>query len=607
MPRFKALIPVLFMFAAFGLSSWGGGPAKAGQAAPNQPSTPAMKPDAAATALHQLFADEWQARLQRQPFMASQRGVRAADSEVPDLSEAAQMAALAEDRQFLERLDEIARSDLDAEDRLNADLFAHLLRGRLDRGAYRPWRIPFVSDSGFHTAAVMSVEAIPFQTLAQYEAYLARLSKLAPYFAQGMGNMRQGMADGFTMPRAILPNVAPGFAALAVEKPEDSAFYKPFAQMPGSITAADQKRLRAEAEAILRQDLLPVLGALHRFFVEDYSPAARETLGATALPDGEDYYAMLIRSYTTLDLSAAEIHQIGLDEAARIRAEMQVIIDDLSFEGSFADFLAFLRTDPQFYAQTSQELLNRAAWIAKQIDEKLPAFFKTLPRIPYGVRAVPDAIAPNYTTGRYWGPVDGVRGGLFMVNTYDLGKRPLYNLPALTLHEGVPGHHLQTALARENQDVPEFRKAMYVVAFGEGWGLYSEKLGQEMGIYQTPYEHFGRLTYEIWRAGRLVVDTGLHAMGWSRAQAVAFFQENSALSQHNIETEVDRYISWPGQALGYKLGEMKILDLRARAEKALGDRFDLRLFHDALLGNGSLPLPVLDQQIDAFIAASLAP
>jgi uncharacterized protein (DUF885 family) len=377
--------------------------------------------------------------------------------------------------------------------------------------------------------------------------------------------------------------------------------------MPGSITAADQKRLRAEAEAILREHLLPALGALHRFFVEDYSPAARETLGATALPDGEDYYAMLIRSYTTLDLSAAEIHQIGLDEAARIRAEMQVIIDDLGFEGSFADFLAFLRTDPQFYAQTSQELLNRAAWIAKQIDEKLPAFFKTLPRIPYGVRAVPDAMAPNYTTGRYWGPVDGVRGGLFMVNTYDLGKRPLYNLPALTLHEGVPGHHLQTALARENQDVPEFRKAMYVVAFGEGWGLYSEKLGQDMGIYQTPYEHFGRLTYEMWRAGRLVVDTGLHAMGWSRDAAIAFFQENSALSQHNIETEVDRYISWPGQALGYKLGEMKILDLRARAEKALGDRFDLRLFHDALLGNGSLPLPLLDQQIDAFIAASLAP
>ncbi|GEQ99151.1 hypothetical protein JCM17844_27880 [Iodidimonas gelatinilytica] len=319
------------------------------------------------------------------------------------------------------------------------------------------------------------------------------------------------------------------------------------------------------------------------------------------MPDGDAYYAMLIRQYTTLDLSAQEIHRIGLSEVARIKSEMEAIIDGLGFEGSFADFLEFLRTDPQFYAKTPQELLNRAAWIAKQADEKLPAFFKTLPRMPYGVRAVPDAIAPNYTTGRYWGPVDGVRGGLYMVNTHALDKRPLYSLPSLTLHEAVPGHHLQIALAREIKDVPEFRRAMYVVAFGEGWGLYTEKLGVDMGIYETPYEQFGRLTYEMWRAGRLVVDTGIHAMGWSREEAVAFFTENSALSLHNINTEVDRYISWPGQALGYKMGELKLLELRARAEKALGDRFDIRAFHDAVLENGSLPLPILEQMIDRYI------
>lgn len=489
---------------------------------------------------------------------------------------------------------------------MNADLFGAVLEERLAERAYEPWRIPFVSDSGFHTSATMAIEAIPFKTIKHYEDYLARLSKLDGYVAQNIANMRAGLETGFTMPRAILEKVAPSFKALAVDRAVDSAFYAPFDTMPESIPETDRARLQKAAMDVLNQRLLPAWRGLYAFFTEDYMPAARDTLGVTSLPDGDAYYAMLIRQYTTLDLSAQEIHRIGLSEVARIKSEMEAIIDGLGFEGSFADFLEFLRTDPQFYAKTGQELLNRAAWIAKQADEKLPAFFKTLPRMPYGVRAVPDAIAPNYTTGRYWGPVDGVRGGLYMVNTHALDKRPLYSLPSLTLHEAVPGHHLQIALAREIKDVPEFRRAMYVTAFGEGWGLYTEKLGVEMGIYETPYEQFGRLTYEMWRAGRLVVDTGIHAMGWSRDEAVAFFTENSALSLHNINTEVDRYISWPGQALGYKMGELKLLELRARAEKALGDRFDIRAFHDAVLENGSLPLPILEQMIDRYIERETA-
>lgn len=556
--------------------------------------------------LHTLFSEEWDQRMERNPFSASQRGLRQYDSAVPDVSPDAHKRHLEEDKAFLARLHAIDRSKLPKDDQLNYDLFKFDLKSRIDTATWRPWRIPFLSDSGFQSSAVFSIEAIPFKTAQHYEDYISRLEKMADYVDQNIANMRTGIAENFTMPRAILDNVLPGFQALAVAKAEDSAFYAPFKDLPGNIEPAKRDALLKQGRDALENRLLPAWHRLAAFFENEYMPKARTTLGASELPDGERYYASRIKYYTTLDLGAQEIHQIGLREAKRIRAEMNAIISQIGFEGDFADFLNFLRTDPQFYPKTSQDYLERAAWIAKNADEKLPAYFGLLPRMPYGVRKVPDDIAPNYTTGRYWGPIKGVRGGLYMVNTYALDKRPYYTLPALTVHEAVPGHHLQTTLAREIENVPDFRKNLYVVAFGEGWGLYTEKLGIEMGIYETPYEDFGRLTYEMWRAGRLVVDTGMHALGWTRDEAVRFFRENSALSEHNINTEVDRYISWPGQALGYKMGELKILELRARAEKILGADFDIRAFHDAVLANGSLPLPILEQKIDNFIEKSKA-
>jgi uncharacterized protein (DUF885 family) len=379
-----------------------------------------------------------------------------------------------------------------------------------------------------------------------------------------------------------------------VKNPEDSEFYAPLKNLPSNIPADEQARLRADAKQAIETRVIPAFAKLLTFFREQYVPQARSTLAAEAMPDGKAWYRQQIREYTTLDLDAEEIHQIGLEEVARIDGEMQVTMKETGFKGDFPAFLKFLRTDPQFYAKTPEELLMRAAWIAKQVDAKLDQFFGLLPRGRFGIEPVPPAIAPFWTAGRgsaetYW------------VNTYDLPSRPLYNLPALTVHESAPGHSLQGALAKEQKAQPEFRSKNYISAYGEGWALYCEKLGKEMGIYHTPYEEFGRETYEMWRAARLVIDTGLHHKGWTRQQAIDYLASHTALSQHEVVTEVDRYISWPGQALSYKLGEIRIVELRARAEKALGAKFDLRAFHDAVLALGSVPLPVLEQQIDAWI------
>ena len=354
--------------------------------------------------------------------------------------------------------------------------------------------------------------------------------------------------------------------------------------------------------AAIRDTVIPAYRSFLDFMVEEYIPACRSTLGASELPNGRDYYAYLVRHHTTLDITPAEVHEIGLAEVARIRGEMTAIIDELGFEGDFAEFLEFLRTDSQFFVETPEELLKEASYIAKKMDGQLPRFFKTLPRLPYGVEPVPAHIAPKYTAGRYVGaPLGSTKPGYYWVNTYALESRPLWALPALTLHEAVPGHHLQNALRQELEDLPNFRRFSGVNAYGEGWGLYSEWLGIEAGIYEDLYQHFGRLTYEMWRACRLVVDTGLHAMGWSRQQAMDFMAANTALSLHEITTETDRYISWPGQALAYKMGQIKIMELRRRAEEQLGETFDVREFHDVILLNGPVPLTVLEDQIDDYI------
>jgi len=384
---------------------------------------------------------------------------------------------------------------------------------------------------------------------------------------------------------------------------EDHPFFEPFKTYPESLAAEEQTRLRALGEAAMKIAVFPAYRDLAKYLKKTYIPKARATVGIGTTPEGRAYYEALTKYFTTLDVTPDEVHQIGLNEVARIRGEMDKIILTTGFEGSFAEFLDFLRTDPQFYVTDPKQLLKEAAYIAKKVDGLMPQYFKTLPRLSYGVIKVPDEIAANYTTGRYWGgnPKQG-RAGNYVVNTHNLPMRPLYNLPALTLHEGVPGHHHQISLGQELKDVPKFRKSLYPNAFGEGWGLYSEKLGEEMGIYTTPYEKFGRLTYEMWRACRLVVDTGMHYKGWTREQAEACFFENSALAAHNIKTEVERYISWPGQALAYKMGELKIVELRERAENALGERFSIREFHDAVLLDGGVPLGILEANIDIWIA-----
>lgn len=561
-----------------------------------------------ADTLQQLFADEWSARLAADPLFASYADVHDYDDRLPDPRPAAHEARLAQDQAFLDRLLKIKRRKLSPGDQLNYDLFRFVVENRVEGAKYRGWRVPLLSDSGFHTRILRMHEAMRFETAQDYERYIARLQAVPGYFAAHIQNMRLGMEEGFTMPRAILDNMAPSIAAQVVSQPTESVFYTPFKSMPDDIDEETANALRHEAVSVINDEVIPAYGRFLLFFNGEYKPVARETLGASALPDGDAYYRYLVRYYTTLDITPEEVHEIGLAEVARIRGEMEDIIKRVGFEGSFAEFLDFLRTDPQFYAKTPDELLKDAAWLAKTIDGKLPSLFGRLPRIPYTVEPVPEAIAPNYTTGRYVGPPEGGgRGGIYWVNTYALDKRPLYALPSLTLHEAVPGHHLQVALSMELEDVPRFRRELYPHAFGEGWGLYAEKLGIDMGLYDDPHADFGRLTYEMWRAGRLVVDTGIHSMGWTREQAVQLFVENSALSIHNINTEVDRYISWPGQALAYKMGELTILRLRARAEETLGDRFDIRAFHDAVLAAGGVPMTVLEARIDAWIASQSVP
>ncbi|HHL42303.1 MAG TPA: DUF885 family protein, partial [Hellea balneolensis] len=465
-----------------------------------------------------------------------------------------------------------------------------------------PGRVPFTNDSGFFNMMSYVSRQTRFTNVEDYEAYAARLSELPRYFNQNIDNMRRGMRTRFTASAEIMPGILSAVEALGTGTPETHPFYKPFTTFPDTISPDEQARLRTLGKQVFTDKVLPAYQDLAKFLKSEYIPAARTQVGIGTTPEGREYYKAAVKYYTTLDISPDEVHQIGLNEVARIRGEMDKIIKETGFKGDFKAFLKFLRTDPQFYAKTPEDLLKDAAWIAKRIDGKMPQFFGRLPRLPYGVMPVPAEMAKNYTTGRYWGGnLEKGLAGNYVVNTYDLSQRPLYNLPSLTLHEGVPGHHHQISLAQELKDVPKFRQNLYPNAFGEGWGLYSEKLGEEMGIYQTPYEQFGRLTYEMWRACRLVVDTGMHWKGWSRAQAEQCFYENSALAPHNIRTEVERYISWPGQALAYKMGELKIVELRHRAENKLGEKFDLREFHDQVLKNGGVPLNILEAEIDSWI------
>ena len=556
--------------------------------------------------LKSLMDAHWAYTLEENPTLATAAGVNDYNHLLPQVSPLDQNRRLRAEEIFLQQLREIDQTQLSAANNINYQLLAWVLETSIEGMRLNTERIPFNTFSSFFAGALQASHGVPMSTEADYRAYIARIGEFPRYFRENIENMREGIRTGFVLPKIIIDGVLPTVQAQVYDNPEMSSLFEPIAAVSTRLPVAVQEQLRSDARQAITLYAVPAFRELVEFLEEEYYPAASEGLAAEELNNGEAFYAHQIKVYTTrTDLSADQIHNIGLAEVARIRLEMDEVIADTGFNGSFEEFTNFLRSDPQFYASDAQQLLKEAAFVAKKIDYVMPEFFGRLPRVPYGVVPVPDEIAPNYTTASYnSGPVGGTRGGAYWVNTFALDQRPLYELPALTLHEAVPGHHQQTAIARELEDLPPFRRELYFSAFGEGWGLYSEKLGIEMGIYQTAYEHFGRLSYEMWRACRLVIDTGIHAQGWTRQRALDYLSDNTSLSAANVRAEVDRYISWPGQALAYKLGEMKISELRQRAEEELGDAFDIRSFHDALLGQGSLPLDLLETVVEAYIAES---
>ncbi len=554
-------------------------------------------------ALDALLKEEWEFRLRENPLEASGYGDHRYDALMPSVAQADLDRQAKAQQAFLERASKIDRSALSPAERINYDMWRREQEDDLLRYRFGAHRIPILADSGFHISLADLPSRTRLTSVKEYESYIARLRALPVYMDQQIAHMREGLRTGFTQPQVILKGYDGSISAHVVDDVEQSVFMKPFARFPVGVPEAERDRLRETGRAAVRDGVVPAYRRFLEFMRNDYIPGARQTTGASDLPQGREYYAALVKSFTTLDVTPEQVHETGKKEVARIEAEMQQVMRESGFTGDFPAFLAFLRNEPRFYAKTPEELLKQASFLAKKMDARLPSLFLTLPRLPYGVEPVPDAIAPKYTGGRYVPAAPGsLRAGTYWVNTYNLPSRPLYILESLTLHEAVPGHHLQIALQRELTGLPDFRRFAGVGAFAEGWGLYSERLGLEAGFYQDPYSNFGRLTYEMWRACRLVVDTGLHAFGWTRQQAVDYLASHTALSLHEVGTEIDRYISWPGQALGYKMGELKIRELRARAEKELGPRFDIRAFHDAVLRNGPVPLPVLETEIDAFIA-----
>jgi len=564
-------------------------------AAPPAAAPASMAAESAAdAAFRALYEKEWKWRQDGGGEASEDEDAPANATRMPDVGPAAQQARLKVWDEALADLKKIDAKALSADNQVNYAIYRDQVFNLAEATRLRTYEMPFNSDSSFWSNLSFMARR-EMKTAQDYRNYIARLNDVPRYFGQQTDNMRAGLKRGFSVPRAVLDGREVSIATVAeLKDPTASPLYAPFKKLPASIPAAEQAALREQAAAAISGKVVPAFQQLRTFFVSEYVPQARTTLAAEAMPGGKAFYRQQIHEYTTLDLSPDEIHRIGLGEVARIQKEMNDIIQQVQFKGSFAEFLTFLRTDPQFYAKTPEELLSRAAWISKRADGQLGRFM-TLPRARFTIVPVPPDIAPFWTAGR-----GGM--GTYWVNTYDLPSRPLYNLPALTLHESDPGHALQGAIASEQKDLPEFRRNAYISAYGEGWALYCEKLGVEMGIYETPYEDFGRLTYEMWRAARLVIDTGVHSKGWTREQALAYLRDHTALSEHEVTTEVDRYISWPGQALSYKLGEIAIVRLRAQAEKELGEKFDIKGFHDVILKQGSVPLPVLEQQIQAYIA-----
>ena len=502
----------------------------------------------------------------------------------------------------LKQLNKINPKNLSETESISLELLKFKLQDTIDYYDFERFLNPLLSDSGFHTSFPFIVR--PFQNYNQVKRYLDQLNAIPDRVNQFLPLLREGLEKGVSQPRVIFNGYESSYNDHIVSDFKESYFYTPFNDLPRALSLSQKDSILTAAEVAITKHVIPQFKVVKTFFEEEYYPKTRSAIGISEMPNGKEYYQNRINYYTTsTQYSADAIHQIGLDEVARIKNEMEKIILELEFQGSFSEFLDFLRTDPQFYATSPEQLLMIARDMAKRADEQLPRFFKTLPRKPYGVAAVPAAIAPKYTTGRYVGTSkNSTDPGYYWVNTYDLPSRPLYVLPSLTVHEAVPGHHLQGSLNLELGDsIPQFRKNTYLSAYGEGWGLYCEFLAEEMGMYTTSYEQFGKLTYEMWRACRLVVDTGIHAKGWTRDQVIEYMSKNTALSIHEINTETDRYISWPGQALSYKIGELKIRELRTNAEKELGTNFDIREFHEVVLEQGTVTLSILEKRINNYI------
>lgn len=554
----------------------------------------------ATKALHDFFAAEWDYTMQRNPTWASQLGDRRWNDRWDDLSPAAIEAEHQHNRDALARLRKVDRKSLSPRDQLNYDLFEHRLTQSIEGHAFRWHFVPLNQRGGLQTEDELA-DSLRFETLKDFEDWLARLRALPRYAAQTTDLMHEGIRARIVHAKVVMQRVPGQIEKQLVSDPEKSPFYKPFTNIPKAL-AADRDRLQREARTVIAQQVVPAYRTFHTFFVNEYLPACFDQVGCWQMPDGERRYAFEAKKFTTTSLTPREIHELGLKEVARIRAEMLAIKDKVGFKGDLPAFFQFLRTDPQFYYNTPQELLVGYHAMSRRIDPLLVKVFKTLPRMPYGIEAIPDKIAADTTTAYYRQPAaDGSRAGTYFVNLYRPETRPKWEMMALSLHEAVPGHHLQIALAQEQGELPNFRRYGGYTAFIEGWGLYSEYLGEELGLYADPYDKFGQLTYEMWRAVRLVVDTGMHSLKWDRQRAIDFFKANAPKQENDITNEIDRYISWPGQALAYKVGELKLKELRARAAKELGSKFDVREFHDEVLRHGAVPLEILERFIGEWI------
>ena len=552
---------------------------------------------------HILLDEHWEWTLANSPVMASSMGDRRYNQEWGDYSLAGVEQNHVEARDFLRRTYAIDRNALSDADQLNYELFRRQLQDNVDEHQFKYFLLPFDHQGGIQNLDGMT-NRLRLVTVKDFDDWIARLDKIDDVIDQTIELAEKGRKEGMVAPAILMQRIPAQIAVQVVEFPADSPFFTPFASLPESFSATDRERLRAAATDVIETSVLPAYRKLEKYFNKKYLPTARESIGLSGLTNGSAWYEHQARSYTTTRMTPDEIHRIGLDEVKRIRGEMQEIIAEVEFEGSFQEFLTFLRTDPQFYFDNPDDLYQEYLATSKRIDPELVKLFGKLPRMPYGVKPIPDSIAPDTTTAYYNRPAaDGSRAGIYWVNLYMPEVRPKYEIEVLSVHEAMPGHHLQLALQQELGDMPMFRRFMGFTAFVEGWGLYSERLGYDLGLYQDPYSRFGQLTYDMWRAVRLVVDTGMHYKGWTRQQAIDFFKDNAAKTEHDIVNEIDRYIAWPGQALAYKIGQLKILQIRERAELQLGANFDIRAFHDELLGAGALPLDLLEQRMDKWLAA----